>query len=88
MSEITLGSAKEIKTLKVNIGKATYTVPLAGSLTIAEMKKFQKDEDGFTFFEKYIPKKVLESLTMDEFKMLSEAWKNSSSSEGDPDLGE
>lgn len=87
MKEITLGG-KESKSLKVNIGESSYEVPLAGSLSIAEMKKFQKDEDGFSFFEKYIPKKVLENLTMGDFKALSEAWKKASSETGDIPLGE
>lgn len=88
MAEITLGNRKSINTLKVNIGDASYSIPLAGSLTISEMRKFQKDEDGFSFFEKYIPKKVLEGLTMDEFKALSEAWKNTSAEESKVPLGE
>ena len=88
MKEITLGSAKKQKTLKVNIGDKSYSVPLAGSLTITEMRKFKDEEDGFTFFEKYIPKKVIESLTMDDFTALSEAWKEASAGDGDPPLGE
>lgn len=88
MKEITLGSAKEINTLKVNIGGKTYNVPLAGSLTITEMRKFQQEEDGFTFFEKYIPKKVIESLTMDDFRALSEAWKEASAGDNKPTVGE
>ena len=74
--------------MKVNIGKSSYSIPLAGSLTIAEMKKFKDDEDGFSFFGKYIPMEVLEALTMDEFKALSEAWKNSSSEDSNVPLGE
>ena len=88
MAEITLGNKNEVKTLKVNIGKKAYNIPLAGSLTIAEMKKFKSDEDGFTFFGKYIPMEVLEDLTMDEFKALSEAWKKASSGESDIPVGE
>ena len=83
MAEITLGQKTELKVLKVNIGKKAYSIPLAGSLTIAEMKRFQTDEDGFTFFGKYIPMEVLEGLTMDEFKALSDAWKAASSGEAD-----
>lgn len=88
MAEITLGAKKEVKTLKVNIGKSSYSIPLAGSLTIAEMKKFRDDEDGFSFFGKYVPMEVLEGLTMDEFKALSDAWKNASSTESNVPLGE
>ena len=88
MAEITLGKSTEVKTLRVNIGEETYSVPLAGSLSIAEMKKLKTDEDSFDFFEKYIPKKVLNSLTFDDFKALTEAWKKTSSSEGGMSVGE
>jgi hypothetical protein len=81
MAEITLGKKAEVKSLKVNIGKKTYSIPLAGSLTISEMKRFQDDEDGFSFFGKYIPNEILEDLTMDDFKALSDAWKKASSGE-------
>lgn len=88
MAEITLGSNKEINTLRVNIGDSTYSVPLAGSLTIAEMKKFAKEEDSFEFFAKYIPHKVLDALTMDEFKALSTAWKDASAEGSKVPVGE
>lgn len=88
MKEITLGSAKEIKTLKVNIGKKSYSIPLAGSLTIAEMQKFQQDENGFIFFKRYIPEDVINSLTMDDFRALSEAWKEASAGDGNLPVGE
>jgi hypothetical protein len=89
MAEITLGKKDTVETLKVNIGGESYSVPLAGSLTISEMRKFIKDEDGFAFFEKYIPKKQIESLTMDEFQALSDAWKKASAKDpGDVTVGE
>ena len=88
MNKITLGSATKKKVLKVNIGQETYTVPLAGSLTIAEMRKFKEDEDGFTFFRKYIPEEVIDNLTMDDFKALSDAWKNASAETAGASVGE
>lgn len=88
MAEITLGGKKTVKSLKVNIEDKSYNIPLTGSLTIAEMEKFKDDEDGFSFFGKYIPMNVLKSLTMDDFKALTEAWKKASSEESGVDLGE
>lgn len=89
MAEITLGGkSKTISTLKVNIGRKSYSIPLAGSLTIAEMKAFQNGADGFDFFGKYIPEDVISQLTMDEFKALSEAWKSASSEDSGVELGE
>lgn len=90
MAEITLkGKSDEMKVLKVNIGKKTYSVPLSGSLSIKEMRAMSKgDEDGFDFFSKYIPTEVLESLTMDEFKALTDAWREASAGKTESELGE
>lgn len=90
MAEITLkGKNEEIKVLKVNIGEESYSVPLSGSLSIREMKAMRDgDEDGFDFFSRYIPMEVLETLTMDEFKALNNAWREASSGQTDVKMGE
>lgn len=90
MREITLTSENEqINVLKVNIGKETYSVPLSGSLSIREMKAMRDGtEDGFDFFGRYIPQDVLETLTMDQFNALNEAWKEASSEKTDASMGE
>jgi hypothetical protein len=90
MREITLTNENEqINVLKVNIGKETYSVPLSGSLSIREMKAMRDGtEDGFDFFGRYIPQDVLETLTMDQFNALNEAWKEASSEKTDASMGE
>lgn len=90
MREITLTDEnKQINVLKVNIGKETYSVPLSGSLSIREMKAMRDGtEDGFDFFGRYIPQDVLETLTMDQFNALNEAWKEASSEKTDASMGE
>ena len=90
MREITLTSENErINVLKVNIGKKTYSVPLSGSLSIREMIAMRDGtEDGFDFFGRYIPQDVLETLTMDQFNALKEAWKEASSEKTDASMGE
>ena len=90
MAEITLkGKSEEINVLTVKIGKKSYNVPLSGSLSIKEMRAMSKgSEDGFDFFGKYIPEEVLDELTMDEFKQLSEAWKSASAEAAGVDVGE
>lgn len=90
MAEITLkGKSDEVKVLKVNIGKKTYSVPLSGSLSIKEMRSLAKGEiDGFEFFAKYIPAEVLEELTSDDFAALTEEWKKASAGKTDSELGE
>ena len=87
MKEITLGNAKK-ETLLVNIGKESYEVPLAGSLTFAQVKELRDSDDGISFFEKYIPREILDNLTIDEFKALNNAWKSASNAETDPEVGE
>ena len=90
MREITLTNENEqINVLKVNIGEETYSVPLSGSLSIREMKAMRDGtEDGFDFFGRYIPQDVLETLTMDQFNALNEAWKEASSEKTDASMGE
>lgn len=90
MREITLTNENEqINVLKVNIGKKAYSVPLSGSLSIREMKAMRDGtEDGFDFFGRYIPQDVLETLTMDQFNALNEAWKEASSEKTDASMGE
>lgn len=90
MKEITLkGKSDSINVLKVNIGKKSYSVPLASSLSIREMRSMRDgSEDGFDFFGKYIPDEVLETLTMDDFNALNEAWKNASFEKTDASMGE
>lgn len=89
MKEIALGKKKDVNVLKVNIAGKTYNVPLVGNLTIAELRALQSgDDDGFSFFEKYIPKEVISELTLDDFKQLNKAWKEASEKASGVDLGE
>jgi hypothetical protein len=88
-SALKLGGKKTVKTLKVNIGEEEYSIPLAGSLSIAELKALRSGtDDGFSFFEKYIPADVINTLTLDEFKQLNDAWKQASEDTSGVDLGE
>lgn len=77
MREITLNN-NEVKVLKVNIGKKSYNVPLAKSLSVKEARAMSKSDDGFEFFTNYIPLDVLESLTVEDVAELAKAWKAAS----------
>lgn len=89
MASIALGKKKSVNTLKVEIGDKSYNVPLAGSLSVAEIKALRNgDDDGFSFFEKYIPQEVISELTLDDFKALNNAWKKESEKVSGVDLGE
>lgn len=87
MREITLGTAKK-EPLIVKIGKESYEVPVAGSLTFAQVKALRDEDDGRSFFENYIPGEVLDTLTIDDFKALTDAWKNASNEDNQPEVGE
>lgn len=87
MREITLGTAKK-EPLKVKIGKETYEVPVAGSLTFSQVKKLRDNDNGRSFFEEYIPAEILDNLTIDDFKVLTDTWKKVSNVDSQPDVGE
>lgn len=86
MREITLGS-RPIEVLRVNIGKETYSLPLAGSLSVKEAAGMDSQEKVIAFFQKHIPKDVLEQLTVDDLTALSQAWSEESEKAGSK-LGE
>lgn len=78
--------------IKVKIEGKEYSIPLATSLKVKEVKalikltKKDQDEqlDGFIeFFKKYIPEQVIEDLPMSALNQLINAW-----SAANGDLGE
>ena len=88
MAEITLGRTETLKTLKVNIGKDSYDIPLMGSLTLSETRALAQAEDEFAFFKKYIPEDVVNSLAINDLKTLTNAWKAESEKASGVELGE
>lgn len=84
MREITLDQPKEV--LKVNYGKETFSIPLAGSLPFTETVALReaKANGGNTielmigFMEKHIPEKIYKQLTADELKAIFKAWSDAS----------
>lgn len=90
MAELVLGKNRTINTLEVTIAGKKYSVPLAGSLTIREVRALQNgDDDGFSFFEKYIPADVIaDELTLKEIKTLITSWREASQKDSGVDLGE
>jgi hypothetical protein len=88
MAEITLGRKETLETLKVNIGKESYSIPLMGSLSLKETRALATADDEFAFFKKYIPEDVIDSLAISDLKALTEAWKEESEKASDVDLGE
>ena len=90
MAELVLEKKKTINTLEGIIAGKKYSVPLAGSLTIREIRALQNgDDDGFSFFEKYIPADVIaDELTLNDFKAINKAWREASQKDSGVDLGE
>ena len=82
MREITVGNPKERKVLKINIGEESYSLPLLGSLTIKEAKRLDTEEGTVAFIYDYIPKDVLDALTVDDFNAIIKTWQSASDLEG------
>lgn len=82
MREITVGSPKERKVLKINIGEESYSMPLAGSLTVKDAKRIDTEEGLIGFMYDCIPKDVLDVLTVDDLNAIIKAWQSASNLEG------
>jgi len=82
MREITVGSSKERKVLKINIGEESYSLPLLGSLTIKEAKQLDTQDGTIGFIYNHIPKDVLDTLTVDNLNAIIKAWQSASDLEG------
>ncbi len=87
MREITVGNREERKVLKVNVGEASYSLPLLGSLTMKEATRLETQEGTLAFITDYIPKDVINELTVEDFNAIVDAWKSASDIEG-ASLGE
>ena len=80
MQVLTLKDAGPVETLRVEIGKKSYDIPLAGSMTRAQLKKYDLNTaDGTAaFLESYIPADVLDELTMNEYNSIVRTWVDAS----------
>lgn len=79
MKEITLEQPKEV--LKINAYDKSFSIPLAGSIPLAELmpiKKAKTTDEKFEFFvsflEKYIPEDVFSKLTGADLNQIMTAW--------------
>jgi len=78
--------------IKVKIEEKEYSIPLASSLKVKEikalMKLTKKDQeeplDGFVeFFKNYIPESVLEELPMSALNQIINAWSSANNNLGE-----
>lgn len=83
MAKFVLDNSPDIKVLEVVIGEQSYNVPLAEGLTFKEAAALDTAEGTRLFFQKHIPKKILDGLTIGQYNSIVQAWKDESSQTGE-----
>ena len=69
-----LNGKQTTNTLSVEIGSKVYSVPLAKSIKLKELRSMKDEESIYEFFSKYIDSEVLEDLTANEYAQIVDAW--------------
>ena len=83
MAKFVLDNSPDTKVLEVVIGEQSYNVPLAEGLTFKEAAALDTAEGTRLFFQKHIPKKVLDGLTIGQYNSIVQAWRDESSQTGE-----
>ena len=65
---------KEPDTMRLNIGKESFQIPLAGSLTPEESAPLDTPSGTIAFFQKYLSDEVKKVLTIDDYNAITRAW--------------
>lgn len=71
---IDLNDVKQIDSLEVKYGDESYMIPLGNHIPVKRIKALKTDDDIMAFFSQYMPKKVVESLTVSQFSAIIKAW--------------
>ena len=71
---IDLNDVKQIDSLEVKYGEESYMIPLGNHLPMKRLKALKTDDDIVAFLSKYMPKKVVEELTVARFSAIIKAW--------------
>lgn len=71
---IDLNDVKQIDSLEVKYGDESYMIPLGNHIPVKRIKALKTDDDIMAFFSQYMPKKVVESLTVAQFSAIIKAW--------------
>ena len=87
MKKVTIGG-QNANVLAVEIGKETYSVPLAGSMKRKDVLALKDEESVYAMFARYIPSEVLDDMTVDEYNQLAQAWADANAEESGASLGE
>ena len=80
--------AVEVEVLEVNIGEATYKIPLGGNMTMKQVESIQQMKSINDFLKDYIPEEVLEELTIVQLTEIIKAWNNATQESVGMTLGE
>ena len=92
MPELNLNKRREERqkdqTLGVIIGEKTYYIPLGKSLKVKELSKLSEQAEVMKFFEKHLGKEVMDSLSVDDFEAIVEAWSKATQESSGKSLGE
>ena len=91
MPELNLNKRREEKkeqNLGVIIGDKTYYIPLGKSLKVKELSKLSDQTEVLKFFEKHLGKEVMDSLSVDDFEAIVEAWSAETQKASGKSLGE
>lgn len=71
---IDLNDVKQIDSLEVKYGDESYMIPLGNHIPVKRIKALKTDDDIMAFLSQYMPKKVVESLTVAQFSAIIKAW--------------
>ena len=75
MAKFVLEESPATKVLEVVIGEKSYNIPLVSALTFEEAASLETAEGTRLFIQKYIPKDILDPLTIGQYNSIVEAWK-------------
>lgn len=92
MPELNLNKSREERSndqnLGVVIGDKTYLIPLGKALKVKELSKLSDQNEVMKFFEKYLGKEVMDSLSVADFEAIVEAWSSETKKATGKSLGE
>lgn len=77
MADFVLKRSK-VKTWTLDIDDQSFEIPLAPSLTPEKYAQLDTAEGTQAFFKEYIPKEIADTLTIDDFNAITNAWVSAS----------
>lgn len=78
MSEFIL-KRKQADTIKVTIDDRSFQIPLGNSITPKDWAEINTFAGTVSFFRRYIPEEVADTLVVDDWNAITDAWKAATS---------